>query len=71
MVIAGGEWQTPLVKKAKDLGHYVLCTNLYQDSPAFKYADQNEVADVLDKKRNLFVAYKINFFGKTYKKQKG
>lgn len=59
MVIAGGEWQTPLVKKAKDLGHYVLCTNLYQDSPAFKYADQNEVADVLDKKRNLEIAKKF------------
>lgn len=56
MVIAGGDWQIELIKKAKALGHYVLCSNLYQDSPAFPYADECAVADVLDKEKNLSIA---------------
>lgn len=56
MIIAGGDWQVPLVKKAKEMGHYVLCTNLYADSPAFEIADEYEVADVLDKEKNLIIA---------------
>ena len=56
MVIAGGEWQCPLVKSIKEMGHEVICSNLYEDSPAFKYADCCEVADVLDKERNLQIA---------------
>lgn len=56
MVIAGGTWQCPIVKSAKKMGHYVICTNLYEDSPAFKYADIGIVADVLDKEKNLTIA---------------
>ncbi len=56
MVVAGGDWQVPMVKKAKEMGHIVLCTNLYDDSPAFKYADIHYVADVLDKGKNLQIA---------------
>ena len=58
MVIAGGDWQIELIKKAKKMGHYVICSNLYEDSPAFPYADACEVADVLDKERNLEIAKK-------------
>lgn len=62
MVIAGGDWQCPIVKVAKKMGHYVICTNLYEDSPAFKYADVGLVADVLDKEMNLRIAkeYKVD-----------
>ena len=49
MVIAGGDWQIELVKKAKSMGHYVICSNLYEDSPAFPYADACEVANVLER----------------------
>ena len=56
MIIAGGDWQVPLVCKAKELGHKVLCTNLYENSPAFQYADEHEVADVLDRGKNLEIA---------------
>ena len=55
-VIAGGEWQCPLVKKIKNMGHEVICSNLFSDSPAFKYADEGYVADVLDKETNLKIA---------------
>ncbi len=58
LVIAGGEWQTPLVKKVKELGCEAVNSNLYEDSPAFAYADFCEVADVLDKERNLRIAQK-------------
>lgn len=58
MIIAGGHWQCPIVKAAKKMGHYVICTNLYEDSPAFEFADVGEVADVLDKDSNLKIAEK-------------
>lgn len=56
MVIAGGSWQCPIVKTAKEMGHYVLCSNLYEDSPAFQFADEGKVANVLDKEKNLEIA---------------
>lgn len=58
MVVAGGDWQIELIKKAKKMGHYVICSNLYEDSPAFPYADACEVANVLDKEKNLEIAKK-------------
>ena len=58
MVIAGGDWQIELIKKAKKLGHTVICSNLYEQSPAFPYSDYCEVANVLDKETNLKIAYK-------------
>ena len=56
MVIAGGDWQIELIKKAKSMGHFVICSNLYENSPAFPYADACEVSDVLDKEKNLEIA---------------
>lgn len=60
MVIAGGSWQCPIVKTAKEMGHYVLCSNLYADSPAFEFADEGKVANVLDKEKNLEIAKEYN-----------
>lgn len=56
MVIAGGDWQIELIRKLKLMEHYVICSNLYEDSPAFPYADACEVANVLDKEKNLEIA---------------
>jgi len=58
MIIAGGDWQCPIVKTAKSMGHEVVCSNLYENSPAFRYADFGEVANVLDKEKNLDIACK-------------
>ena len=58
MVVAGGDWQCPIVKTAKKMGHQVICSNLYENSPAFAYADVGEVANVLDKEKNLEIAKK-------------
>lgn len=56
LVIGGGRWQIPLVKKIKSMGHYVICTNLYENSPAFKYSDESYVIDILDIEKNLKLA---------------
>ncbi len=56
MVIAGGTFQCPIIKTASSMGHYVICSNLYENSPAFEFADACEVADVLDRGRNLSIA---------------
>lgn len=58
MIIAGGTWQVPIVQLAKRKGHFVVCTNLYENSPAFEYADIGVVANVLDKEKNLEIAKK-------------
>ncbi|WP_026507070.1 ATP-grasp domain-containing protein [Butyrivibrio sp. MC2013] len=58
MVVAGGDWQIELIKKCKEMGHYVICSNLYEVSPAFPYADACEVCNVLDKEGNLEIARK-------------
>lgn len=56
LIVAGGDWQCPIIHKAKDMGLYVVNTNLYQDSPGFKIADVGSVADVLDVESNLEIA---------------
>jgi carbamoyl-phosphate synthase large subunit len=52
LVICGGTWQIPIVRAAKRLGCCVACSNLYEDSPAFAYADEHFVCDVLDIEAN-------------------
>lgn len=56
MIVAGGAWQVPLIRKAKELGLKVVNTNLHHDSPGFAWADLTFVADVLDRERNLEIA---------------
>ncbi len=55
-MIAGGHWQIPIVSKAKQMGCYVINSNLYADSPAFAYADVGLICNVLDKEKNLAFA---------------
>ncbi len=56
MVVAGGDWQVPLIQYLKNAGHTVINTNLYENSPGFKYADKCFVLNVLDKQNTLKVA---------------
>lgn len=58
LVIGGGKWQIPIIQKVKELGHYAICSNLYEDSIAFQYADESYVANVLDRDTNLQIAIK-------------
>ncbi|RXK13598.1 hypothetical protein CP965_07310 [Halarcobacter mediterraneus] len=58
LVIGGGQWQIPIIKKIKELGHTVICTNLYENSPAFKFSDHSYIIDILNKNKNLEIAKK-------------
>lgn len=60
MVVGGGKWQIPIVKKASSLGFSVICSNLYENSPAFEFAHSCYVADVRDINKNLEIAKKEN-----------
>jgi len=60
LIVGGGQWQVPITKKCKDLGYVVISTNLYENSPAFEFADYSYVIDVLDKDENLKIAKKHN-----------
>ncbi len=53
MVIAGGQFQVPLIRTAKDMDLFVINSNLYPDSPGFRCSDVGLVADVRDRKKNL------------------
>jgi phosphoribosylaminoimidazole carboxylase (NCAIR synthetase) len=57
MVIAGGQWQVPLIRTAKDMDMFVINSNPYPDSPGFRYSDVGLVADVRDRKKNLEFAH--------------
>ncbi|MCD7715479.1 MAG: ATP-grasp domain-containing protein [Lachnospiraceae bacterium] len=48
------------MEKVKAMGYEVVNSNLYEDSPAFAFADYCEVADVLDKEKNLEIARKYH-----------
>ena len=62
MVIAGSKWQIPITKKIASMGHKPYVVNLYEDSPAFAYAAQSGVMDILDRAACLEFArrYKID-----------
>lgn len=63
MVVAGGDWQVPLIRTAKAMGHYVINTNLHPDSPGFAHADIGLVADVLDRSKHLQFARELQPHG--------
>jgi biotin carboxylase len=62
MVVGGSDYQIPIVKKINMMGYKTLVVNLYENSPAFKFANYSEVVDILDKAKCLLIArkYKIN-----------
>ncbi|MDB5988717.1 MAG: hypothetical protein JWQ10_120 [Herbaspirillum sp.] len=63
LIVAGGEWQIPIIRKAKELGIFVVNTNLYPDSAGFEFADIGLVANVLDRDKNLEYARQYNVDG--------
>lgn len=56
LVLAGSQWQIPIVKKIREMGFLSLVINLYENSPAFEIADYWEVADILDKEKCASIA---------------
>lgn len=56
IVLAGTKSQIPLIIRLKKMGYYVININPYQNSPAFKYADEFIVEDILNKNRIVEIA---------------
>ena len=60
IVLPGAESQIPLVQKLKGLGYHVTVFNPYENSPAFSYADDYKLVDILDKEKCLQYAREIH-----------
>jgi biotin carboxylase len=53
LILGSGLWQTPYLKKAKDLNLFVCATDWSKDPEGKKYADVFEAIDVRDKEKSL------------------
>ena len=60
MVLPGTVWQIPLIQQIKRLGYKALVVHPYENAPAFPYADEIILADILDQKACLEAARKWN-----------
>lgn len=60
MVLAGTKSQIPIINKLHENNCEVYNVNLYEDSPAFAYADYSAVMDILDKEKCLQYAQENN-----------
>ena len=56
IVLPGTKWQIPLVKKLKNKGYRVVVLDCYENQPAYKYADEYCLVDILDKEKVYEIA---------------
>lgn len=56
IILAGTKWQIPLIQKLKKKGCRVIVFNSLPNSPAFTYADDNCIVDILDLDKCLKLA---------------
>lgn len=49
LVIGGGAYQVPLIKRINELGYISLCVDKNPNAPGFEYATEYKVIDVTDK----------------------
>lgn len=60
IVLPGTKWQIPLVNKLKSRGYRVVVFDYYNNQPAYKYADEYCLVDILDKERVYELAEKYS-----------
>lgn len=58
LIIAAGEWQIPVIKKAQSMGLEVVATDKDPLAPGLKIADYSEIVDIIDLEGTLKVAQK-------------
>lgn len=63
LIIGAGFLQSYVIKKAKDLGYYVLCVDGNPKAVGYKYADEHEVINITDKESCLQYAIKKQIDG--------
>ena len=49
IVLPGTKWQIPLVQRLKKRGYRVVVFDCFENQPAYKYADEYRLIDILDK----------------------
>ena len=63
LVLGAGILQVPVIKKAKELGHYVIAADGAPDAPGLALADKSIVANIVSEEIMLSVARKENIGG--------
>lgn len=58
LVLAAGILQVPIIRKAHELGVYVIAADANKDAVGFQYADKSIVADITDEDTMLSIARK-------------
>lgn len=56
MILGGGYLQVPGIKKAKELGLYVICVDMNPVAPGFEYADKSYTISTIDYMKLLEIA---------------
>lgn len=60
IVLPGTRWQIPLVQKLKNRGYYVIVFDYYENQPAYEYADEHCIVNILDKEKVFEFAESYN-----------
>ena len=63
MILGGHYYLKPLIKKAHELGLYVITVDYLPDNPAHKYSDEYHNVSVIDKEVVLSLAKQLNING--------
>ena len=60
LVVGGGEYQVPLIKRIVELGNQAFCIDKNPYSPGFHYSTESEVIDIINQEKSLEYAIKQN-----------
>ncbi|MGI6498423.1 MAG: ATP-grasp domain-containing protein [Oscillospiraceae bacterium] len=63
LILGAGFLQTHVIRKAKELGYYVIAVDGNPHAPGFSYADASETIDIVDTERCLAFAKKQQIDG--------
>ena len=63
MVLAAGILQIPVIKKARDLGYYVIAADGDENAVGLQYADKAVVANITSEEEMLQIAKDLNVDG--------
>jgi len=63
LILGGADIQIPAIKKAVDMGHYVITCDYLPNNPGHKFADEYYNVSTTDKEGVLELAKKINING--------
>lgn len=60
MFLGAALHQIPIIKRAKEMGHYVITCDYFPDNPGHKIADESYDVSTVDKEKVLELAKKLN-----------